>query len=170
MALSCRVVVCFVEIVLLKNFHLAPGKLAYSFRRRTCTMLSFPVPVTVQQYAARRAPLISACLHYAPARAGTSCAPPSVSSSAGGSSGSSRIRCGQRRAFATGAYSREKPHVNIGTIGHVDHGKTTLTAAITKVLATKGSAEFRDYAQIDRAPEEQKRGITINQSHVEYFL
>ncbi|CAD7944217.1 unnamed protein product [Amoebophrya sp. A120] len=74
----------------------------------------------------------------------------------------------RRRAFATGAYNREKPHVNIGTIGHVDHGKTTLTAAITKVLANQGGAEFRDYAQIDRAPEEQKRGITINQSHVEY--
>lgn len=70
------------------------------------------------------------------------------------------------RAFAT--YVREKPHVNIGTIGHVDHGKTTLTAAITKVLSVGGKADFKDYSQIDRAPEEQKRGITINQAHVEY--
>ncbi|CAD7967851.1 unnamed protein product [Amoebophrya sp. A25] len=72
-----------------------------------------------------------------------------------------------KRQFAS-VYNREKPHVNIGTIGHVDHGKTTLTAAITKVLAEKGAAEFRDYSQIDKAPEEQKRGITINQAHVEY--
>ncbi len=72
------------------------------------------------------------------------------------------------RCFATGTYVRTKPHVNIGTIGHVDHGKTTLTAAITKVLAGDGKADFKDYSQIDRAPEEQKRGITINQSHVEY--
>ena len=61
-----------------------------------------------------------------------------------------------------------KPHVNIGTIGHVDHGKTTLTAAITKVLAEKGGAEFMDYANIDKAPEERERGITINTAHVEY--
>ena len=61
-----------------------------------------------------------------------------------------------------------KPHVNIGTIGHVDHGKTTLTAAITKVLALKGDAEFMDYANIDKAPEERARGITINSAHVEY--
>ena len=65
-------------------------------------------------------------------------------------------------------YERKKPHVNIGTIGHVDHGKTTLTAAITKVLAMKGDAEFVDYANIDKAPEERARGITINTSHVEY--
>ena len=65
-------------------------------------------------------------------------------------------------------YDRSKPHVNIGTIGHVDHGKTTLTAAITKVLATKGYADFTDYANIDKAPEERERGITINTSHVEY--
>ena len=65
-------------------------------------------------------------------------------------------------------YERKKPHVNIGTIGHVDHGKTTLTAAITKVLAMKGDAEFTDYANIDKAPEERERGITINTSHVEY--
>ncbi|MDV5064283.1 elongation factor Tu, partial [Veillonella sp. YH-vei2232] len=63
---------------------------------------------------------------------------------------------------------RTKPHVNIGTIGHVDHGKTTLTAAITKVLAEKGQAEFQDYTNIDKAPEERERGITINTSHVEY--
>ncbi len=65
-------------------------------------------------------------------------------------------------------FERNKPHCNIGTIGHVDHGKTTLTAAITKVMAEKGGAEFRDYAAIDSAPEEKARGITINTSHVEY--
>ena len=65
-------------------------------------------------------------------------------------------------------FERNKPHVNIGTIGHVDHGKTTLTAAITKVLGLNGSAEFVDYANIDKAPEERERGITINTAHVEY--
>ncbi|KAG8887111.1 translation elongation factor Tu, partial [Tulasnella sp. 403] len=65
-------------------------------------------------------------------------------------------------------FSRTKPHVNIGTIGHVDHGKTTLTAAITKVLSAEGGAQFIDYAQIDKAPEEKARGITINTAHVEY--
>ena len=65
-------------------------------------------------------------------------------------------------------FERSKPHCNIGTIGHVDHGKTTLTAAITKVLSEKGDAEFVDYANIDKAPEERARGITINTSHVEY--
>jgi elongation factor Tu len=65
-------------------------------------------------------------------------------------------------------FERTKPHVNIGTIGHVDHGKTTLTAAITAVLATKGEAELMDYDQIDNAPEERERGITIATSHVEY--
>ena len=65
-------------------------------------------------------------------------------------------------------FERTKPHVNIGTIGHGDHGKTTLTAAITKVLAEKGYAKFEDYADIDKAPEERERGITINTAHVEY--
>ncbi|HEY6162998.1 MAG TPA: elongation factor Tu [Bacteroidia bacterium] len=65
-------------------------------------------------------------------------------------------------------FDRSKPHVNIGTIGHVDHGKTTLTAAITTVLADKGLAEVRDFSSIDNAPEEKERGITINTSHVEY--
>ena len=65
-------------------------------------------------------------------------------------------------------FERTKPHVNIGTIGHVDHGKTTLTAAITQCLAKAGGAEFKDYAQIDSAPEERERGITINTAHVEY--
>ena len=65
-------------------------------------------------------------------------------------------------------FNRTKPHVNIGTIGHVDHGKTTLTAAITKYLANKGYAKFEDYADIDKAPEERERGITINTAHVEY--
>ena len=70
--------------------------------------------------------------------------------------------------MAKAKYERTKPHLNIGTIGHVDHGKTTLTAAITKVLAAKGQAEFMDYANIDKAPEERERGITINTAHVEY--
>ena len=70
--------------------------------------------------------------------------------------------------MAKAKFERNKPHVNIGTIGHVDHGKTTLTAAITKVLAMKGDAEFTDYANIDKAPEERERGITINTAHVEY--
>ena len=65
-------------------------------------------------------------------------------------------------------FNRSKPHVNIGTIGHVDHGKTTLTAAITKTLSLKGQAQFEDYANIDKAPEERERGITINTAHVEY--
>ena len=70
--------------------------------------------------------------------------------------------------MAKAKFDRSKPHVNIGTIGHVDHGKTTLTAAITKVLAAKGGAEFMDYANIDKAPEERERGIIINTAHVEY--
>ncbi|HEY8367920.1 MAG TPA: GTP-binding protein, partial [Thermodesulfobacteriota bacterium] len=70
--------------------------------------------------------------------------------------------------MAKAKFERKKPHVNIGTIGHVDHGKTTLTAAITKVLAKQGMAEFKGYEQIDNAPEERERGITINTSHVEY--
>ena len=70
--------------------------------------------------------------------------------------------------MAKAHFERTKPHVNIGTIGHVDHGKTTLTAAITKALSLKGQAKFEDYANIDKAPEERERGITINTSHVEY--
>lgn len=70
--------------------------------------------------------------------------------------------------MAKEAFQRKKPHVNIGTIGHVDHGKTTLTAAITKVLAGRGQAKFRDYSSIDNTPEEKARGITINSTHVEY--
>ena len=65
-------------------------------------------------------------------------------------------------------FNRTKPHVNIGTIGHIDHGKTTLTAAITKYLSLKGQAEYEDYSSIDKAPEERERGITINTAHVEY--
>ena len=65
-------------------------------------------------------------------------------------------------------FERTKPHVNVGTIGHVDHGKTTLTAAITKVLALRGEAEFRAFDSIDNAPEERARGITIATAHVEY--
>src|SRR5579862_6304553 len=70
--------------------------------------------------------------------------------------------------MAKESFKRTKPHVNIGTIGHVDHGKTTLTAAITKILSQKGGGKFRDYASIDNTPEEKARGITINASHVEY--
>src|SRR5271169_4301067 len=70
--------------------------------------------------------------------------------------------------MAKAKYERVKPHVNVGTIGHVDHGKTTLTAAITKVLAIKGLAQYKAYDQIDNAPEEKARGITIATAHVEY--
>ena len=70
--------------------------------------------------------------------------------------------------MAKAKFERTKPHVNIGTIGHVDHGKTTLTAAITNVLFSKGGAEFQAFDQIDNSPEEKQRGITINISHVEY--
>jgi len=70
--------------------------------------------------------------------------------------------------MAEGTFDRSKPHINVGTIGHVDHGKTTLTAAITKYLAGKGLAKDRSYDSIDNAPEEKERGITINTSHVEY--
>ncbi|GAV24255.1 elongation factor Tu, partial [Carboxydothermus islandicus] len=70
--------------------------------------------------------------------------------------------------MAKAKFERVKPHVNIGTIGHVDHGKTTLTAAITTVLAKKGLAQQKRYDEIDNAPEERERGITINTAHVEY--
>src|ERR1700687_1317070 len=70
--------------------------------------------------------------------------------------------------MAKEAFKRDKPHLNVGTIGHVDHGKTTLTAAITMVLNKKGMAEVRAYESIDNAPEEKERGITINTAHVEY--
>jgi len=70
--------------------------------------------------------------------------------------------------MAKAKFERTKPHANVGTIGHVDHGKTTLTAAITKVLAIKGMAQYRAYDSIDNAPEEKARGITIATAHVEY--
>src|SRR5438876_9504057 len=70
--------------------------------------------------------------------------------------------------MAKAKFERNKPHCNIGTIGHVDHGKTSLTAAITKVLAETGGATFTAYDQIDKAPEEKARGITISTAHVEY--
>src|SRR5829696_6752012 len=70
--------------------------------------------------------------------------------------------------MAKAQFERNKPHVNVGTIGHVDHGKTTLTAAITTILSKKGFAEAKSYAAIDAAPEERERGITINTAHVEY--
>ncbi|TKB23598.1 elongation factor Tu, partial [Desulfopila sp. IMCC35006] len=65
-------------------------------------------------------------------------------------------------------FERTKPHVNVGTVGHIDHGKTTLTAAITRVLSLKGQAAFTDFSEIDKAPEEKERGITIATAHVEY--
>ncbi|MFH1025339.1 MAG: GTP-binding protein, partial [Nitrospirota bacterium] len=70
--------------------------------------------------------------------------------------------------MAKAKFERVKPHANVGTIGHVDHGKTTLTSAITKVLAMKGQAQFRSFDSIDNAPEEKARGITIATAHVEY--
>ncbi|MFL6801947.1 MAG: GTP-binding protein, partial [Sphingomicrobium sp.] len=70
--------------------------------------------------------------------------------------------------MAKAKFERNKPHCNIGTIGHVDHGKTSLTAAITKVLAKTGGATYTSYANIDKAPEERERGITISTAHVEY--
>jgi elongation factor Tu len=70
--------------------------------------------------------------------------------------------------MAREVFDRSKPHINIGTIGHVDHGKTTLTAAITAVLSTLGNAKLKEYGDIDAAPEERARGITINTAHVEY--
>ena len=79
-----------------------------------------------------------------------------------------RQRLAAVRAMATASFSRDKPHVNIGTIGHVDHGKTTLTQAITKVLSEKGFSRAMTYEDIDRAPEEKARKITINTSHIEY--
>jgi elongation factor Tu len=79
-----------------------------------------------------------------------------------------RFNSGQESAMAKGKFERTKPHVNVGTIGHVDHGKTTLTAAITTVLSKKFGGEAKGYAQIDAAPEERARGITINTAHVEY--
>ncbi len=71
--------------------------------------------------------------------------------------------------MAKESYKRDKPHVNIGTIGHVDHGKTTLTAAITSVLAKQGLATQRDFGSIDKAPEERERGITISTAHVDLY-
>ncbi|HUV85983.1 MAG TPA: GTP-binding protein, partial [bacterium] len=70
--------------------------------------------------------------------------------------------------MAKAKFERTKPHMNVGTIGHVDHGKTTLTSAITRVLAQKGMAEYQDFWSIDKAPEEKERGITIAVAHVEY--
>jgi len=96
------------------------------------------------------------------------CAASASATAASSSSSSSCSFGGNRRSFATDSFSRDKPHVNIGTIGHVDHGKTTLTQAITKVLAEKGWSESLSYEQIDKAPEEKARKITINTSHIEY--
>ncbi|HET9047370.1 MAG TPA: GTP-binding protein, partial [Chiayiivirga sp.] len=79
-----------------------------------------------------------------------------------------QLKCIGIKIMAKGKFERTKPHVNVGTIGHVDHGKTTLTAALTKVGAERFGGEFRAYDQIDMAPEEKARGITISTSHVEY--
>ena len=79
-----------------------------------------------------------------------------------------RLRKVERREMSKEKFERDKPHVNVGTIGHIDHGKTTLTAAITKTLSTKGGAEAKSFDEIDNAPEEKERGITIATSHVEY--
>ena len=84
------------------------------------------------------------------------------------SSSACRRYAGVMRTLATASFQRDKPHVNIGTIGHVDHGKTTLTQAITKVLSEKGFSKAMTYEEIDRAPEEKARKITINTSHIEY--
>ena len=85
---------------------------------------------------------------------------------------SSNLLVGSRswriKKLAKKVFERTKPHLNVGTIGHVDHGKTTLTAAITKVLSEGGGANFVAYDQIDKAPEEKERGITISTAHVEY--
>src|SRR5262247_4463130 len=82
--------------------------------------------------------------------------------------GSAVARELRREAMAKGKFERKKPHVNVGTIGHVDHGKTTLTAAITQRQSKKGMADFTPFDQIDKAPEERERGITIATAHVEY--
>jgi len=79
-----------------------------------------------------------------------------------------RLLASAAQASATANTARTKPHCNVGTIGHIDHGKTTLTAAITRVLATDGETSYVSFDQIDRAPEEKARGITINACHVEY--
>jgi len=85
-----------------------------------------------------------------------------------GGSAAASFRRNALRALATDSFKRDKPHVNIGTIGHVDHGKTTLTQAITKVLSEKGWSKSMSYEEIDKAPEEKARKITINTSHIEY--
>ena len=73
-----------------------------------------------------------------------------------------------RNVFGFAKYNRDKPHINVGTIGHIDHGKTTLTSAITKYLSKKAMAKYMEYGMIDRAPEEKARGITINTATLEY--
>src|SRR5256712_2405691 len=89
-------------------------------------------------------------------------------SSSSGPDAQGKVQTGSASKVAKKKFERTKPHVNIGTIGHIDHGKTTLTAAITKVLAEKGLADFTPFDQIDKAPEEKERGITIAIAHVEY--
>ena len=91
----------------------------------------------------------------------------SIGNGNGNSNGNNLLRLTLSRGFAVN-FDRSKPHVNIGTIGHVDHGKTTLTQAITKVLSETGGAESMTYEDIDRSPEEKARKITINTTHIEY--
>ena len=108
-------------------------------------------------------PRFAATCRYTPRLSSSPLASISASSAAASSSSLYFVASRSNTTFV-----RRKPHVNIGTIGHVDHGKTTLTAAITKVLADQGTATFKGYAEIDNAPEEKARGITINSSHIEY--
>ncbi|KAJ2614945.1 translation elongation factor Tu [Coemansia sp. RSA 1804] len=99
----------------------------------------------------------------------TSLSRPAIAHNHRGRINVARFSLEKRRGYADAAvFDRSKPHINVGTIGHVDHGKTTLTAAITKVLSEGGGAKFRDYSDIDKAPEEKARGITISTAHVEY--
>ncbi|KAJ2763931.1 hypothetical protein IWQ57_005375, partial [Coemansia nantahalensis] len=99
----------------------------------------------------------------APAAAARSVGAASILAQLGGRSA---VRLSARGYADPAVFDRSKPHINVGTIGHVDHGKTTLTAAITKVLSETGGAKFRAYSDIDKAPEEKARGITISTAHV----
>lgn len=117
------------------------------------------------RWAARR--VNPSALYHVGSRATQKLASPKIASGLA-RPGLSLNQASRRYASEGSKYVRAKPHVNIGTIGHVDHGKTTLTAAITKTLATSGGATFKDYAEIDHAPEERARGITISTAHVEY--
>ncbi|PFH37844.1 putative elongation factor Tu [Besnoitia besnoiti] len=151
------------------------GKRTVSASSPLCTVsLSSSVSASAQSSAPAAPAAVSSGAACASARLLATAPVSSVSSSSllGSASRPCASRCSPlrvaQRGFAVGVFQRTKPHLNIGTIGHVDHGKTTLTAAITKVLADMGQADFKSYAEIDKSPEEQKRGITINATHVEY--